>query len=84
MDSCHLSLPEHASGNDQIGQGEEAVKLGEIFPSPQYRTFPYPKRFLIMWQGCSTWERTWAFRCSHSRVGVEPSSLLHGGDAWSG
>ena len=38
--SCHLGFPEHASGNDQIGQGKETVKLGEIFPQPPVSDFP--------------------------------------------
>ena len=40
MDSCHLGLTEHASGNDQIGQGKETVKLGEIFPQPPVSNLP--------------------------------------------
>lgn len=40
MISCHLGPAEYASGNDQIGQGEEAVKLGEIFPQSPVSDFP--------------------------------------------
>ena len=41
--SCRLGPAEHTSGNDQIGQGKETVKLGEIFPQPPISDLPVSK-----------------------------------------
>src|SRR5665213_839243 len=63
--SCHFGFAEHTARNDQIGQGEETMELGEIFPQPPVSNLPVFEEVLDDMEGM-------LHPCSHLRLAPFP------------